>query len=419
MTHEFRTHQITSPNLEDNPWYPAWLAAVQEGFHDERPSETLLKHQLEIEAAHRSTMRGVHDDSPREYALPSEQPVATFTEWDGSMNVGGATIDVLQISDVTVRASHRRRGLLRKLMTTSLSEAKERGLPLAALTVTEASIYGRFGFGAAVFEHHVELDVRHGFTVDAPISGTVEYIAIDALDRVSREVFDRFHVWQTGSIGRSDAILPVYSGRLDGKREPSTKVRAVGHWDDDGVLDGYVTWKSGDQRGQVKVIDFIACTDDAVLALWSFLGSLDLVESVSFRRARVDEQLPWAIGDRRRYRITHTDDLLWLRILDPAAALSARNYYRDGSIRLRVLDRMGLAAGTWDMVVRDGAAQLTPTLEQADVELDVRALASLLLGGVNVGALETAGLVHGASDAVDLLGILMGRRREPWCMTPF
>ena len=51
------------------------------------------------------------------------------------------------ITDVTVSPAHRRKGLLRRLITDDLADAARRGLPLAALTVSETTIYGRFGFG--------------------------------------------------------------------------------------------------------------------------------------------------------------------------------------------------------------------------------------------------------------------------------
>ena len=52
---------------------------------------------------------------------------------------------------VTVHPTHRRRGLLRRMMHEQLDDVARRGEPLAALTASEASIYERFGYGTATF----------------------------------------------------------------------------------------------------------------------------------------------------------------------------------------------------------------------------------------------------------------------------
>ena len=54
------------------------------------------------------------------------------------------------ISMVTVAATHRRRGIARGLLEGELRAAASAGVPMAGLTVTEATIYGRYGFGPAV-----------------------------------------------------------------------------------------------------------------------------------------------------------------------------------------------------------------------------------------------------------------------------
>ncbi|MGO8609645.1 GNAT family N-acetyltransferase, partial [Rhizobium johnstonii] len=76
------------------------------------------------------------------------------------MSLPGATVPACAISSVTVAPTHRRRGLLRQLMAGELRTAASVGFPLAALTVSESSIYGRFGFGAAVAAAEWEIDVR-------------------------------------------------------------------------------------------------------------------------------------------------------------------------------------------------------------------------------------------------------------------
>lgn len=418
MTYEFRTHSFTSADMGAHPWYPAWQAAVTQGFHEGRPSDAVLRHQLSIEAAHAATARGAYAVEHLDHALPDGQPVATFTEWTGSLNVGGALVDVLQISDVTVRASHRRRGLLRRLMTDSLRAAKERGIPIAALTATEATIYGRFGFGPAVFREEVELRVGPGFGLTTDLTGTVEFLDPESLDGVSAHVFAEFHRRQTGSIARFDADRAIYTGAIDSTtRDPEPKLRAAAHWDEQGSIDGYVTWVV-EKPHEITVRDFITTNEHARLALWGFLGSLDLINVIHARGMRQSDPLPWSLADRRWYRTRNLEDFIWLRVLDTPSVLRARNYVHDGDVSLRVVDNMGLADGAWRLAVRDGVGYVESTSD-ADVEIDVAALGSALLDGVRLGTLVAAGLVRGERRSVDMLEGLLSRRRAPWCATGF
>ena len=69
---------------------------------------------------------------------------------------------------------HSRRGLLRRLMTGELDRARRDGYPVALLTATEATIYGRFGFGAATFNREVTVDATTRLQLKAPTVGSVE-----------------------------------------------------------------------------------------------------------------------------------------------------------------------------------------------------------------------------------------------------
>ena len=53
------------------------------------------------------------------------------------------------VTVVGVLPSHRRRGLLRRMMEIQLRDVREREEPIAALWASEETIYGRFGYGLA------------------------------------------------------------------------------------------------------------------------------------------------------------------------------------------------------------------------------------------------------------------------------
>ena len=62
---------------------------------------------------------------------------------------GGAWLPTSGVTRVGVLSTHRRRGLLRAMITRLLAEAADRGQVLASLRASETRIYQRFGFGLA------------------------------------------------------------------------------------------------------------------------------------------------------------------------------------------------------------------------------------------------------------------------------
>ena len=143
-----------------------WYEAHARGFHQGRTSEELRRHFREHLDADDVVVRGVWQDAP---ALGSGAiPVATYSSYDKTINTGRGLQPVRMVSDVTVSPTHRRRGLLRAMMSEDLRDAVEQGVPLAVLTASEGSIYGRFGFGPAVFQHTWSVDTGPRFVLRAP-----------------------------------------------------------------------------------------------------------------------------------------------------------------------------------------------------------------------------------------------------------
>ncbi len=64
---------------------------------------------------------------------------------------GGSFVPAAAVSWVSVQPTDRRRGVLTRLMAAMHDDARERDEPLAILTASESSIYGRFGYGVAAW----------------------------------------------------------------------------------------------------------------------------------------------------------------------------------------------------------------------------------------------------------------------------
>lgn len=404
-----------------------WFEGVSLGFHEPRKEPEDLPKFAEAYAANSRTLWGVYDDDAGPHAWDPSIPVATYATMVNTLNVGGGNlIDAHLVTSVTVRPTHRRRGLLRRLITTDLQGAAERGLSIAALTASEATIYGRFGFGAATLTASIEVDVRERFAVTTPAYGHVEVVEPGAVVDLAPQIFAQFHERSRGSVGRQWPYARRAAGLWGEERPEQDKgVRTAVHYDDDGRPDGYVTYKFAGWETKpytMRVKDLVAGTDAAYLELWRYLGSLDLVDRVTYDEAAINDPLPWALADRRCRELKGDEDVLWLRILDPVAALEARHYETDGETVIHLKDRLGHAEGAFHLVVTGGKAQVTKVGGNAadGPVMDISVLGSLYLGGVDAGTLASAGLIQAPDRAsIEQLDKLFSVARQPYCITHF
>ncbi|KNC18891.1 hypothetical protein AC792_09230 [Arthrobacter sp. RIT-PI-e] len=426
---DLRTESFTPGPADDTSAegrFATWLNAEGIGFNDPFMDPEDLPAMLRVFTEDRRELRGVHDDAQPAEAMGVDFPGATYGTMVHALNVGRTQLDVHQITAVTVRASHRRRGILRSMITEDLSGAKERGLPLAILTASEATIYGRFGFGCATFTQSIEVDVQERFEITAPPTGTTTLVAREHAARLAGEVFDRFQHSTFGSVGRQSSYPRRASGEWGRERPTEDRAaRMAVHYDADGEPAGYVSYRFAGwdtTPRTTKLVDLVAATPSAYLELWRYLGSLDLVQRITWDDARRDDPLPWALRDRRCYQVKGTDDVLWVRVLDVVAALRARSYRGSGRVVVAVEDALGLVDGSYALSVADGVAEVEPAGATAvpDATVTANALGSLYLGGVQASVLAAAGaLTAHADDVVDLLDTLFGVPQEPYCITHF
>jgi predicted acetyltransferase len=398
-----------------------WYEAQSRGFHQGRTSEDMRTHFGEHLRADDVVLRGVWPDRP---ALGSGTiPVATYASYDKTLNTGRGLQPVRMVSDVTVSPTHRRRGLLRAMMTEDLRDAVDRGVPLAVLTASEGSIYGRFGFGPAVFQHALTVETSPRFALRGlDDDGSVELLEPVEAWPTMTTVFSRFHERTRGSVQRPRFYQTFLTGEFNFEDGPDHKLRTAVHLDAAGVPDGYVAYRPGprqDGHRAVKVSDLVALTPAAYLRLWRFLADLDLSDTVEWDRAPVDDPIAWALVDPFLARVTKLADALWVRVLDVPAALRARPWGRDGEVVIEVDDPLGHASGRFRVTTSDGTAEVSTTDADADVLLAADTLGAIYLGGVRADTLRRAGRLAGASEALDTWAGMVDCGPPPHCLTGF
>ncbi|MBF4160236.1 GNAT family N-acetyltransferase [Nocardioides acrostichi] len=398
----------------------AWSSAFIEGRLDDEKFGRWLEHSREDDV----TLRHATPTHSAVGATP--RPVATFSSWRGELNVGGPELVPLHmISDVTVAPTHRRRGILSRLMTEDLAVAAADGAPIAALTVSEGSIYGRFGFGPATRYRQVEVDIRPGrlrlrpgFADDGSLEQLLPGDAWPLVQRVKAE-----HLRRTrGEVSRPAFYRQFQSGDFDWETGGiNRRLVAIVHLDVDGTPDGYVLYtpKEGDDHDhhRIDIGDLIALTPAAELRLWEYLAGVDLL-SVARARLLHDDPLDHAVVDPRCVKTTLVRDMLWVRLLDLPRTLGARPWREDGSVVLDVADPLGHVSGRWRLTTAKGIGTLEPSTETADVHTDVETLGTLYLGDVPVHTVAAAGRLTGTG--VDTFAAMADHAGpSPYCRTGF
>jgi predicted acetyltransferase len=404
-----------------------WIQAVGFGFHDTRRNDEFVGKIMAMYRSDDRELTGVYQTGEvAARSLGADIPVATFGTLRKNMNVGyGRQLRTHMVTAVTVRGTHRRQGLLRRMMTEDLTAAKADGLAMAALTASEGSIYGRFGYGVATFERSVKVDTGPRFRLRHVASGSVEIADRKVLLELAPEVFERVHRHTPGSNVRQDAYRQSVSGTVGRDGSEDEAIRCALHYDAAGTVDGYVSYKFAGWDAKpytMEIVDLAAATDAAYLELWQFLGSIDLVDRISWQDAPVDDPLAWALEDPRCIESSDHRDMLWLRVLDTAAALAARQYSADGSLVFEVRDTLGYAGGVFILGVSGGKADVTeaPAGSEPELSLDVADLGSIYLGAVCPVTLKAAGRITEHAPGAALKARLMfAVERSPHCLTHF
>ena len=402
---------------DDDALLEAWFANMAQVFRAPWiPSRERRELRREGLRAHRLTG-----------AFDGDRLVATYRSWDWALTVPGGTVTADAVSTVTVLPTHRRRGALTGLITADLARARAAGAPVAVLIASEAPIYGRYGFGPATRSTTWEVDVHAArLRPEVPREGSLEIMDPAHLRPIAPAIFEAAR--GPGATDRDPGWWDTACGIVRPPEEPASPRVAVVHTDADGVPQGFLVhgWRDDwdDHRvghTVVTVEDFHVATPAAYAALWRYLVELDLVATVRAPYRPVDEPLPWLLADPRAARRVATTDFLWLRLLDPVAALTARRYEVPGDVVLQITDPLGHAAGTFALVVGgDGAAVARPTTAAPEVTLPVDVLSAAWLGDGGLPAAAVAGrAVEHRAGALARAERLFSTAHAPWTGTWF
>ncbi|MFJ6798283.1 GNAT family N-acetyltransferase [Streptomyces sp. NPDC091268] len=359
--------------------------------------------------------------------------VATFRSFAQELTVpGGAALPVCAVSNVTVLPTHRRQGLLSRMMTAELAAAAARGEVLGTLIAAEYPIYGRYGFGPATSLAEWEIDVpRTGLDRQrpAPADGSrIDLVDAAEVRRVGPALHERLRALTPGAVDRDARWWNLATGLEELSYRPYREKFQAVYRSAAGEVEGLAVYTADDAwsdaktpQNTLRVQDLIAVTPAAERALWRFLCSVDWVQKVRTGYRAPDDLVADLLPDPRAARLVTLTDFLWVRVLDVAGALAARTYACPGSLVLEVVDPAGPAAGRYRLDAAEGErARCAPSADPADLRLDAAALGSLYLGEQSVLRLAALGRIEELRPGAAALADRVFRTaRRPWCPDVF
>jgi predicted acetyltransferase len=343
--------------------------------------------------------------------------------------LAGATaeLSVDALTNVTVSATHRRQGLMSRMLDSSLRAARERGDALSVLIAAEWPIYGRFGYAPATLSaaYRLRCDRRGASCPGDPTR--VRQVERDEFGELAAAIYDRARRQRAGQIDRDQ---PWWSRVLgcDGFAVPAEPPHNWFVHEGDHGPDGLLSWTASGESGLVaplaalEVSHLAAASDMAYRNLWAYLAGVDGVDEIRLSERPVDEPVRWLLEDARTLVMTELVDFLWLRLLDVPSALAARRYAMAGELVLEVIDdsRDGCASGRYALRTDGREVTCTRTDRDADLELTQRALASIYLGGFRLAELTLSGAAREVTaGALTQADLMFSVPRAPWNATWF
>ncbi|MCT2043599.1 GNAT family N-acetyltransferase [Pseudoclavibacter alba] len=435
MTTQRRVDEVSRTRLEaldldyrlvadDDAAIDAWFAACARGFHDVAPEAEDGRREIRRERARAQRVLGVWK------ASQEGEPIATVCSWPMELTIApGRSLSMWGISGVTVAPTHSGKGIARAMLEGELRSAAAEGYAIAGLTVSESTLYGRYGFGISAQSSILRFDTTRvnwcGPTPDVELDFITVAEAVEVLQRLHSkqaratrcDVVREATFWRlvTGVETPNDAT--VRSRRFVLATSPAgDELGIVGY-----RLDGF---DDDDFTKHRLIVDVLVAPDiDGRAALWRYVLSQPLVRSVKTEQlVAPDDPIRWWIGDWRGVQERRTDHH-WTRVLDVVRVLEACAYSAPDRLVLEIEDDLGFAEGVYLLDTRDQQPVVTrcdgATPGVAHIKLDVSTLASLVFGCFSAESLGAAAQLEGDDASVRCAGRMFQAGREPFLSTWF
>jgi predicted acetyltransferase len=337
------------------------------------------------------------------------------------LTVPGGRVPCAGVTVVGVLPSHRRRGLLTRMMGAQLRAVRERGVPLAALWASEETIYGRFGYGLSsvglmLAARRLTARLRSDLP---PREGAIRMLDHDEASRLLPPLYERIARRTVGFLARPADWweLRTLDDREERRRGAGPLNRAV--LELDGKPAGYAIYRlktegsGGEWKKTVIVHDAFGVDARATREIWRFLFEIDWVDEVETRLLPRDHPI-FLLTARVNELRARVWDGMWLRLVDVGAALAARSYAAGGRATIEVVADPIFPDNVGVWTIEGG--EVRRSRRRPDVRLDVQALSSAYLGGFSFRGLAAAERAEEVSrGGLGRADALFATPRAPWC----
>jgi predicted acetyltransferase len=354
-----------------------------------------------------------------------DEMVGTSGNFSFTMTVPGGETGCAGVTMVSVLPSHRRRGLMKRMMRALLDDAHSRGEPLAALWASEENIYQRFGFGLGSNQGHVDIDRAHmEFLDDDGPVGRHRIIPLEEAEKVLPSVYEKLRPQVPGMLHRDENWWKWHRlGDFERLRGTGGSPLACAVWEDKGTDRAYALYRTypewthgGTSNMWLKVEELVGVDPLATREMWRFVFGVDLVERVRGWYLPSDLPLTLLTTEPRRLAFAASESF-WLRLVDVEAALSARSLQGNDEIVIEVSDDFCPWNTGRYKVTASGTSR---TQAEPDLRLDVTALAAVYLGQFTFNALARALRVDElTANSLDRADAMFRTTRAPWCAENF
>ena len=311
------------------------------------------------------------------------------------LTIPGGRVSSAGVTVVGVLPSHRRRGLLTRMMTAQLRDVRERGVPLATLWASEETIYGRYGYGLSSLgllptARRQTSQLRS----DLPArEGSIRMLDHDEALRLLPGLYEKVARRTVGFHARPREWweLRTLDDREERRRGAGPLHRAL--LELDGKPAGYAIYRiksdhvSDEWKKTVVVHDAFGIDARSTREIWRFLLEIDWTDEIESLFLPLDHPLLLLTARVNELRGRLWDGT-WLRLVDVGAALAARSYASDGRVTLEVTGDPLFPENIDTWTIDGGVARRSR--RRPDVRVDVQALGSAFLGGFSFRQLAAA-----------------------------
>jgi predicted acetyltransferase len=288
---------------------------------------------------------------------------------------------------ISVAPTHRRQGILNRLMTMVHQDIADRGEQVAALSASEAGIYGRFGYGIASRVWVTSIDrTRARFRADVDIeAGSVHFLDDEAAQAHIQAVYERYRLTRPAEVTRTPSWWQALKAERARRFGGASPVWYLAHCDGYAVYRIEERWERGHPAHVLDVVECVSVSPRAHAALWRALLNVDLVGRITSRNIAVDDPLPMLLADPRALRTLDNNDGTWVRPVDIPACLGGRTYGTDDRLVVDIDGTRLLIDGS------PAGAAVSKVRSKPDISTDRASLGALVLGGERVIRLAAGG----------------------------